>query len=449
MNKPREKRFPSSPLPPRTPGSVAEEMLAGAGAAQSAVPGVGAQMEQYGLASAGRSAPGTAAPPYIRPHPHEEEASARCANDKAASDRAVGYSSGCSCKQGKGSCLRMYCPCFYNSRLCSDNCRCEGCSNYHPHAPVHNSSPIRTSPYPRSPYHHLPPNYGSPPAQMAMGSVYDNDMVAATTSSNVPPTQVPRATAMPLNATRPAPFPIGLLSDTCSCKKSKCIARYCQCYASALRCKSTCTCNGCLNQESPGSSSAKNPSDSPMASKEDEMEPEVSTQKSTVAGLVVHTETKINEDEMEPEVSTQKSTVAGLVVHTETKINEYEMEPEVSTQKSTVTGLVVHTETKINEEFDVAKNREMLEETNTDDYTKKPAESKKESGEKQEEINSGAGLDVEMISNESGQTRVGAGPPSAAIEAKTEEKEFTALAQVKTESHDRLAGEGGTKTEPV
>jgi len=45
-------------------------------------------------------------------------------------------------------------------------------------------------------------------------------------------------------------FDDGTSCKRCSCKKSKCLKLYCECFAAGVYCSEPCTCQGCLNNES-------------------------------------------------------------------------------------------------------------------------------------------------------------------------------------------------------
>ena len=100
---------------------------------------------------------------------------------------------GCKCK--KSFCLKLYCECFAKDGFCSTSCACVSCYNTHEH------NELRT--------------------------------VARNEIQNKLPYQKAKA-----------------LKDekkTCNCQKSKCLKKYCECFAAGAICSSECQCVGCEN----------------------------------------------------------------------------------------------------------------------------------------------------------------------------------------------------------
>jgi hypothetical protein len=116
---------------------------------------------------------------------------------------AILKNQGCSCRRSK--CVKLYCVCWSNKIMCSSRCTCTECTNV-----------------PRS----EGGNTGSTEKEVV--------------ESPLKPSSSPTLRSLPP----------GVITDTCSCRRSKCLARYCQCYASAFRCTESCTCVGCLNKGS-------------------------------------------------------------------------------------------------------------------------------------------------------------------------------------------------------
>ena len=91
----------------------------------------------------------------------------------------------CRCKHS--GCVKMYCDCFANGKLCTELCSCDNCENT---TLVHHHSRKR---------------------------------------------KLRRDGA-------------SLIHDTgCRCTRSKCIKRYCECYKAGIQCTDACTCTGCEN----------------------------------------------------------------------------------------------------------------------------------------------------------------------------------------------------------
>ena len=102
----------------------------------------------------------------------------------------------CNCKNSK--CIRLYCQCFAASKLCNGDCVCRDCTN--------------------------------------------------TTDSGAPRME---GIIKALNMKKDA-FCGPLLEDanlllTCNCTKSRCLKKYCDCYAAGLPCTDACNCTDCLN----------------------------------------------------------------------------------------------------------------------------------------------------------------------------------------------------------
>ena len=104
----------------------------------------------------------------------------------------------CSCKSTK--CLKLYCVCFKQDKMCSTNCSCRDCGN-------------------------LPTN-----------SEKRNEKMKK------------------LRETKPLVFeqqsPDGTRKRGCSCRNSKCLKNYCECFQSGSVCGTHCTCTDCGNSES-------------------------------------------------------------------------------------------------------------------------------------------------------------------------------------------------------
>jgi hypothetical protein len=89
----------------------------------------------------------------------------------------------CRCKNSK--CLKRYCVCFERGELCGDSCTCENCEN------VAGSAALREA---RAAIAEQPPSRGG-----------------------------------------------------CTCKKSRCLKRYCDCFRDGVKCVAACKCVDCQN----------------------------------------------------------------------------------------------------------------------------------------------------------------------------------------------------------
>ena len=97
---------------------------------------------------------------------------------------------GCTCK--KTYCLKMYCECFSQGKLCGDDCACHNCKNIQGFEEV---------------------------IQNAKQGVKEGG------SRNCK-----------------------LSEKRCNCKKSHCLKRYCECYNAGISCSEACKCEGCENK---------------------------------------------------------------------------------------------------------------------------------------------------------------------------------------------------------
>eukprot|EP00658_Telonema_sp_P-2_P080648 TRINITY_DN8068_c0_g1_i2.p1 TRINITY_DN8068_c0_g1~~TRINITY_DN8068_c0_g1_i2.p1 ORF type:complete len:298 (+),score=50.10 TRINITY_DN8068_c0_g1_i2:61-954(+) len=102
-----------------------------------------------------------------------------------------------SCRCRKSKCLKLYCECFAASQLCTDACRCMACENCE----------------------------GTFETQMRDGPP---DFSMQNTLYSMQP--VNRA-----------------LLRGCSCKRSACRKKYCECFSTCRDCTSACKCVGCEN----------------------------------------------------------------------------------------------------------------------------------------------------------------------------------------------------------
>ncbi|KAL6841535.1 hypothetical protein ACP4OV_028678 [Aristida adscensionis] len=118
----------------------------------------------------------------------------------------------CACKKSK--CLKLYCPCFTGGGYCSDKCGCLDCFNKNEYAEtVQTTRKVLLS---RQKRMSLKINRRSEANAEAMEDAHHS-------SSSTPPKR------------------------GCSCKKSSCLKKYCDCYQDGTGCSLFCRCEDCRN----------------------------------------------------------------------------------------------------------------------------------------------------------------------------------------------------------
>merc|ERR1711959_419862 len=134
----------------------------------------------------------------------------------------------CSCKRTK--CLKLYCPCFANGLFCNAKCNCSDCFNDQnciaqvqaARKAIQSKNPDAFKPKVR--LSRATKAYGSTPhTQGAMGGGGGGD------HSNEP----------------------AMLQHQrgCRCTRTRCLKRYCECFAAGAWCGTKCSCSNCLNNE--------------------------------------------------------------------------------------------------------------------------------------------------------------------------------------------------------
>ncbi|KAM3254194.1 hypothetical protein ACQJBY_047991 [Aegilops geniculata] len=108
----------------------------------------------------------------------------------------------CSCK--KSRCLKLYCVCFASGSQCSELCGCDPCYN--------------------KPIHGVQQN--TPPGL---------------------PLQVVRPAEAGQNSAEFARYQMDFFRRKCTCKKSGCLKKYCDCYQGGAGCSINCKCDDCKN----------------------------------------------------------------------------------------------------------------------------------------------------------------------------------------------------------
>ncbi|KAL7542764.1 hypothetical protein ACHAXR_013096 [Thalassiosira sp. AJA248-18] len=114
--------------------------------------------------------------------------------------RSEDYGERITCKCSKSKCLKLYCDCFQQNKLCSIDCECKGCKN---------------------------------------------------TESNSGPNGIRTKTVEAVLARRPDAFEPRTrdADEGCRCKKNRCLKKYCICFNQGNKCvPRQCRCKNCENQ---------------------------------------------------------------------------------------------------------------------------------------------------------------------------------------------------------
>ncbi|KAH7279498.1 hypothetical protein KP509_37G022000 [Ceratopteris richardii] len=131
----------------------------------------------------------------------------------SASDSSeTGYKR-CNCKKSK--CLKLYCECFAAGLFCSDSCSCHDCYNK--------------------------PDFEETILETRQQIESRNPLAFA-------PRVVQGVSQSPINGEKFSDFtPTARHKKGCSCKKSKCLKKYCECYQAGVGCSESCRCESCQN----------------------------------------------------------------------------------------------------------------------------------------------------------------------------------------------------------
>jgi len=130
----------------------------------------------------------------------------------------------CSCKRTK--CLKLYCPCFADGLFCNAKCNCSDCFN--------DQSSIAQVHEAREAIKNKNPDAFKPKVRLSR---------TTKAFSSTPHTQGGMA---PIENSAPATLQH---QRGCRCSRTRCLKRYCECFAANVFCGSKCSCSNCLNNE--------------------------------------------------------------------------------------------------------------------------------------------------------------------------------------------------------
>ena len=135
-------------------------------------------------------------------HPPPSRASPRLSIGSSSSGQELGTSTHVQCTCLRSKCLKMYCECFSNNRLCDPTrCSCVDCHNTGHHA--------------RN-------------LAQARGSILRRNPAAFS------------AKIQKLHGNRRH-------TRGCRCARSRCVKRYCECFREGMQCTTACACVECCN----------------------------------------------------------------------------------------------------------------------------------------------------------------------------------------------------------
>ncbi|CAD8194165.1 unnamed protein product [Paramecium octaurelia] len=105
-----------------------------------------------------------------------------------------------SCSCSKSHCLKMYCSCFHNGRVCGESCNCQDCQNGEDNI-IEREKAV---------------NYAKKKAQR---------------NKKIPEEKIFKTTEI----------------WGCNCSKTRCVKNYCECFVRGKKCSVECNCQHCDN----------------------------------------------------------------------------------------------------------------------------------------------------------------------------------------------------------
>jgi len=135
----------------------------------------------------------------------------------------------CSCKRTK--CLKLYCPCFADGLFCNAKCNCSDCFN--------DQNCIAQVQEARKAIQSKNPDAFKPKVRMSR---------ATKAYSSTPHTQGGRGGDHSNDNNVSAPATLQHQRG-CRCTRTRCLKRYCECFAAGAWCGTKCSCSNCLNNE--------------------------------------------------------------------------------------------------------------------------------------------------------------------------------------------------------
>ncbi len=108
-----------------------------------------------------------------------------------------------SCRCNKSKCLKLYCECFSNQKMCSESCQCKNCFN------VNEFKTLK---------------------ELAILDLLEQNPFAFESKFK----------EVELNGAK-------IHRRGCACKNSKCMKNYCECHQAQIKCSNICRCKNCEN----------------------------------------------------------------------------------------------------------------------------------------------------------------------------------------------------------